>query len=1091
MNRREKLVLLLLLAAAPLFAEDWPTYLHDAARSGVTKERLALPLYEQWVYKAAHAPVPAWPAPAKQDFWHEIRELRPVVTYDRAYHAVIAEGALYFATTSDDQVYCLDAATGEQRWTFYAEAPIRLAPTIAEGKVYFGADDGWVYCLNAKDGALGWKQRPAPEDRRYPGNGRIISSTPIRCGMVVENGTVWFMAGLFPSEGVYCCALDAATGAVRWSTRVEGDIAPQGYLVASPSRLFVPTGRTSPAVFDRNTGKFLQQLGGGGGAYAVLTCDTIVSGPGRRGGTELSLSDPNTNENIAQCDGIAMVVDGPLAYIQSRDEIKVLDRPRFIDLSRIWNQRNTELKGVEKQSEEAQKRLDAAEVKRLKTVMEPIEAAMEELDKQREACYRWKQPSDCPYSLILAGNVLFVGGEGKVAAHSVQDGARVWEAPVPGRVYGLSVAQGRLYVSTSEGTIHGFASSPLTQPVAIAPTVSADQQTEDAWTAAYSQLIDAALTEAGTNKGYCIVLGNGEGRLAHLLAQHSEFKIIDVEKGPEHVQRARQRLNDAGLYGTRVAVQEWQGETLPYTTYMANLVVSEAALRTGVLDMPAKEMARVLHPYGGVAVLGCPKECPGNVSWNKGTLNAWLAGLPEGVVKEEKGIWTILRQAPAPGAGEWTQLYADSGHTACSMDPLQGPMKILWFGEPGPRDIIDRHHRPMSSLFKQGRLFIPGDNLVMAADGYNGTPLWRLDVPDSRRVGALKNCGHMVLTDDLLYIAVKNECWAVRPDTGERVTAFAAPQHGDESCDWGYLDCAGERLIGSGQAAGASFNELSKGMINILEGDHRPMVASQYMFCLDRHSGKRHWIYHKGAIVNDAIAIADDHLFFVESRNERIMKEKDGRIILRQFCANDTFLMSLRLKNGKKAWEQPIALPFEHIMYLNGAQGVLVLTGSYNKKSEVYYGLFAFDMATGKPRWNTEFRAVNANGKEFADTGGSHGEQWQHPVIIGSTVYARPNAYNLITGEKQEFRLFRGGHGCGGLTGSAHYLYGRGSNPRMYPVNESVTEGIRLTEVSRPGCWLNIIPAGGIIMIPESSSGCTCAYPVQTSFGFIPESRLR
>lgn len=1080
-----------LIAATSLFAEDWPAYLHDAARSGVTSERLAMPLHEQWMFKAPHAPSPAWPAPAKQDFWHEIRELRPVVTYDRAYHVVIAGGRLYFATTSDDQVYCLDAVTGERRWTFYAEAPIRLAPALAGDKVYFGSDDGWVYCLNAQDGTLCWKQRAVLEDRRYPGNGRVISSTPVRCGVVVEKGTVWFLAGLFPSEGVYCCALDAETGAVRWNTKVEADIAPQGYLVASATRLFAPTGRTSPAVFDRETGKFLQQLGGGGGAYAVLACDVLASGPGRRGGTELSFADPNTNESIAQCDGIAMVVDGPLAYIQTQDEINVLDRPRYLELSREWNTQNAQRDALEKQSREAQARLDLAEVKRLKTAMEPIEAVLLDLDKQREACYRWKQASDCPYALILAGDALFVGGEGKVAAHSVQDGKRVWEASVPGRAYGLSVAQGCLYVSTSEGSIHCFASSPVGQPVVIEQKAVSSAQAEDAWTPVYEQLVECALKEAGTHKGYCVVLGCGEGRLAHVFAERSEMKIIDIEKGPEAAQNVRKRLSDAGLYGGRVTVHELNGAALPYTSYMANLVLSEAALRTGALEVPAKEVVRVLQPYRGAAVLGLPSGSPASGLLTKDALNAWGEGMPEVNIHEDNGVWAILRRAPASGAGEWTQLYSDSMHTACSMDQVQGPMKVLWFGEPGPRDIIDRHHRPMSSLFKQGRLFIPGDNLVMAADGYNGTSLWRLDVPNSRRVGSLKNCGHMVITDDLLYIAAKDECWAVRPDTGVRAFTFEAPQKEEAPCDWGYLDCAGDRLIGSVQAADASFNELSKGMINILEGDHRPMIASKYLFCLDRHSGKRRWMYRQGAILNDAIAIAEDRVFLVESRNEQAMNNKNGRVILRQFCGGDAYLTALRLKNGKKEWERPVSLPFEHIMYLNGAQGMLVLTGSYNKKNEVYYGLFAYDMAKGEACWNTEFRAVDVSGKGFADTGGSHGEQWQHPVIIGSTIYARPNAFDLLSGAKQEFTLYRGGHGCGGLTGSAYYLYGRGSNPRMYPVNESVTEGIRLTEVSRPGCWLNIIPAGGIIMIPESSSGCTCAYPLQTSFGFIPESQLR
>ncbi len=42
-----------------------------------------------------------------------------------------------------------------------------------------------------------------------------------------------------------------------------------------------------------------------------------------------------------------------------------------------------------------------------------------------------------------------------------------------------------------------------------------------------------------------------------------------------------------------------------------------------------------------------------------------------------------------------------------------------------------------------------------------------------------------------------------------------------------------------------------------------------------------------------------------------------------------------------------------------------------------------------------------------------------------------------------------------------------------------------LNKVSRPGCWINIIPAGGLVLVPEASSGCSCNHPIQTSFGFV------
>jgi len=48
----------------------------------------------------------------------------------------------------------------------------------------------------------------------------------------------------------------------------------------------------------------------------------------------------------------------------------------------------------------------------------------------------------------------------------------------------------------------------------------------------------------------------------------------------------------------------------------------------------------------------------------------------------------------------------------------------------------------------------------------------------------------------------------------------------------------------------------------------------------------------------------------------------------------------------------------------------------------------------------------------------------------------------------------------------------------------------RLNQVTRPGCWINMIPAGGLILIPEASSGCTCGFSLQTSLAYIPEAFL-
>ncbi len=46
----------------------------------------------------------------------------------------------------------------------------------------------------------------------------------------------------------------------------------------------------------------------------------------------------------------------------------------------------------------------------------------------------------------------------------------------------------------------------------------------------------------------------------------------------------------------------------------------------------------------------------------------------------------------------------------------------------------------------------------------------------------------------------------------------------------------------------------------------------------------------------------------------------------------------------------------------------------------------------------SRFVAQNLRGTDISPLNGDHGEQWQHPVIVGNTVYLRPYAFDLHSG---------------------------------------------------------------------------------------------
>jgi len=38
----------------------------------------------------------------------------------------------------------------------------------------------------------------------------------------------------------------------------------------------------------------------------------------------------------------------------------------------------------------------------------------------------------------------------------------------------------------------------------------------------------------------------------------------------------------------------------------------------------------------------------------------------------------------------------------------------------------------------------------------------------------------------------------------------------------------------------------------------------------------------------------------------------------------------------------------------------------------------------------------------------------------------------------------------------------------------------------RPGCWINAIPAGGLVLMPDATDGCRCTYLMKVSVALQP-----
>lgn len=458
-------LLMSLLLCRPAPAEDWPTYRHDNRRSGVTNEKLELPLKLKWTYEGAGQPQTAWPGPAKWDSFANLRGLKSMRNFDPAFYVTVVENAVTFGSSVDDAVHCLDAKTGREKWMFVTDGPVRLPPSWSDDKVYFGSDDGYVYCVNAKTGEQVWKYNPSGDDHFVPSNGKMISLWPCRTGVLVQDGRAYFGASLLPWETSYLCALDSVTGADSGPglyKAVHRQMTMQGAMLGSPEKLYISQGRQSPIVCEQSTGRKLGSIGrgGDGGVYALLTEDeTLIHGLGQshRALGELRGFDGPSRDYIATFPGAsAMVCTGKMAYLLNKDSLAAFDRVRFLDLNRQINKLSARTGQIKKRLDKEADKLSAAEKEQLETEQQKIKTETATLKSKLPDCYLWKAACSCPHELILAGETLIAGGDNQVAAFSIRDGKQLWIETVKGKAHGLTVANGTLYVSTDRGKIFAF-----------------------------------------------------------------------------------------------------------------------------------------------------------------------------------------------------------------------------------------------------------------------------------------------------------------------------------------------------------------------------------------------------------------------------------------------------------------------------------------------------------------------------------------------------------------------------------------------------------------------------------------------------------
>jgi len=846
--RKLQIFLATLTFSLTVGAADWPQFRFGANRGAASPEVLPAQLYLQWTREFA-TPSPAFPG--------EVR-----LRYDATYESVVMGNTIFVPSMVTDSVSALDTASGEVRWRFFTGGPVRFAPVVHEGAVYFGSDDGHVYCVNAADGKLRWKVYGHPEgraDRNLLGNRRLIPMWPVRGGVVLHEGVVYFAAGLWPEEGIFIHAVNAKNGRVIWTNSDSDKIAkanldhgveqvmglsPQGYLAVVDGRLVAPCGTQLPALFDLKTGKLGTYTMGWGGRTGLPKGTWFVAGSGRflaHSGDLYDMRRPN-DEKFADSRGRNDFKSKLYPAGLTRIRIEPTNQKYLGDFRRPVLTADTMIY--------TDNGIVAEDITNLK--LEPRTKLPERKndkypDKWRASFpQRWKFPTDMRVR-IQAGNRLYATGPGKVAAIDLPQANGKpkisWQAKVEGDPVSVVAANGRLFVSTREGRLYTFGAKEIVNPVVHAkPSAPAK--------AAAQQAVAIAKAAKATG-GYCLVLGLKDGALAEALAD--KFTVIAIDSNGARVDTLRRHLHERGIYGIKISVHVGDPLTYSLPPFIANLVVTETPRRfTAQAGAGAfQNIFHTLRPYGGTACLPVPKAA--REPWKQSAAKIKTAEA------SEAGKWLLLARAGAlPEAADWSHAGGGAGNTGSSSDRyLRGPLGLLWYDgsirwqrQPGKTEV----------RVAGGRIFVRADRML-AIDVFTGRRLW--DRPLPQAAGA-SQVGEFVAVEDAVYVAAGRSCLVLDAATGKQRASFPMP----------------EKIAGSLVRLRLWKNSLVSNL-------------GKTVICLDRQTGKLQWSFPTTR-AQLSLAVGGNHVYAAELLNTR-----RGETIAK----SDVKTYALDVTNGKQIWQ--------------------------------------------------------------------------------------------------------------------------------------------------------------------------------------------
>ena len=555
------------------------------------------------------------------------------------------------------------------------------------------------------------------------------------------------------------------------------------------------------------------------------------------------------------------------------------------------------------------------------------------------------------------------------------------------------------------------------------------------------------------NGGLIVHLGCADAGALAALRLDDRFLVRAYAHNPTSVERARQRLQTTRVYG-KVSVGQLAGETLPLRDNLVNLLIAPTAM-----GVSRDELMRVLRP-GGVLLLGSGQE------------------------------QSVHRKPKTAETDDWTHFLYDSTNNAVSKDKLIGPPDaVQWIDSPK----WTRSHDYLSSftvgVSEAGRftyiaddapvtsVLIPPRWRLTCRDAYNGTVLWRRDIPKwfdhlhYFRNGPNYLLRRLVAFDGRVAVTLG---WTAPVSilgaaTGKTVLTLAGTDHTEEII---YHD-------------GVLFMVRNKAMAADAEQYYRPWwrravpppVRPQPSKAIAAYSvatGERVWQKEDPetrGIQELSLACDGKRVCYLTSANVVCLNATDGMVLWKQ---------KRRGLLRRPKWSAPTLVMYRDAVFVGDRNGGTTVGEDKEKLRHVHAGglpgvVAAYSLDNGRKLWECPTEdGFHVPVEVFAINDAVWTGQIQAPPSPGFT-RGRNYRTGKVVFERRpdpEFRAFAAGHNrCHRNKATERYIITGRSFLEWTDVR---TGDLTASIFTRGACSFGVLPANGLLYVPPSA--CMCAW---------------